>query len=83
MASYSVHPAGVARARELIAAKQYVLNSEWGDVQPSAADGTAYLGAATVTISSTHASRIRASQCIMWKAPEAVKTRQIFGTYRF
>ena len=32
-----------ARARELIDARQYVLRSQWGDVQPSAADGTAYL----------------------------------------
>ncbi len=43
MASYSVNPAGVARARELIEAKQYVLDSEWGDVQPKAADENAYL----------------------------------------
>ena len=43
MASYTVNPAGVARARELIEAKQYVLDSEWGDVQPKAADENAYL----------------------------------------
>jgi hypothetical protein len=43
MASYSVNPAGVARARELIDARQYVLDSEWGDVQPRAADENAYL----------------------------------------
>ena len=43
MASYSVNPAGVERARELIAAKQYVLESEWGNVQPKAADENAYL----------------------------------------
>jgi hypothetical protein len=43
MASYSVNDAGVARARELIEAKQYVLDSEWGDVQPKAADENAYL----------------------------------------
>ena len=43
MASYSVNPAGVARARELIDAKQYVLDSEWGEVQPKAADENAYL----------------------------------------
>ena len=43
MASYSVNPAGVARARELIDARQYVLDSEWGDVQPKAADENAYL----------------------------------------
>jgi hypothetical protein len=43
VASYSVNPAGVARARELIAAKQYVLESDWGDSQPRAADENAYL----------------------------------------
>ena len=43
MASYEVNTAGVARCRELIAAKQYVLDSDWGDVQPSASAGTAYL----------------------------------------
>ena len=43
MASYSVNRRGVAQARKLIKAKQYVLNSEWGDVQPSAADETAFL----------------------------------------
>jgi hypothetical protein len=43
MASYSVNPAGVAHARELIEKKQYVLDSEWGEVQPKAADENAYL----------------------------------------
>ena len=43
MASYSVNPAGVAKARELIEARQYVLNSEWGDSQPTADDENAYL----------------------------------------
>jgi hypothetical protein len=43
VASYSVNPAGVARARELIKARQFVLDSEWGDVQPKAADENAYL----------------------------------------
>ena len=43
VASYSVNPAGVARARDLIDAKQYVLDSEWGEVQPKAADENAYL----------------------------------------
>jgi hypothetical protein len=43
VASYSVNPAGVARARELIDARQYVLDSEWGEVQPRAADENAYL----------------------------------------
>jgi hypothetical protein len=43
MASYSVNPAGIERARELIASKQYVLDSDWGDSQPKAADENAYL----------------------------------------
>ena len=43
MAKYTVNDAAVARARELIDAKRYVVRSSWGDVQPSAADGTEYL----------------------------------------
>lgn len=36
MAAYSVNDRAVARARRLIDARQYVLNSDWGDVQPRA-----------------------------------------------
>ena len=36
MPSYSVNQAGVEKARRLIRAKQYVLKSSWGDVQPDA-----------------------------------------------
>lgn len=43
MASYSVNKLAVVRARGLIDARQYVLSSQWSDVQPSAADGTSYL----------------------------------------
>ncbi len=43
MASYTVNKAAVARCRELIGGKQYVLDSDWGDAQPNAAAGTAYL----------------------------------------
>ena len=43
MAKYEVNPAGVERARSLIEAKQYVLDSDWGEVQPSAADLNAFL----------------------------------------
>jgi hypothetical protein len=43
VASYSVNEAGVAHARELIAKRQYVLTSDWGEVQPRAAQRTAYL----------------------------------------
>ena len=43
MATYAVNTAGVKRARELIDAKQYVLDSDWGDVQPDAEAENAYL----------------------------------------
>jgi hypothetical protein len=36
MAKYTVNPDAVTRARELIDARQYVLDSDWGDVQPTA-----------------------------------------------
>jgi hypothetical protein len=45
MATYSVNSAAVARARKLIEARQYVLDSDWGDVQPSAAAQNAFLKA--------------------------------------
>ena len=43
MASYAVNDAAVAHAQKLIRARQYVLDSEWGDVQPNAAAENAYL----------------------------------------
>jgi hypothetical protein len=43
MASYTVNRRAVAQARKLITARRYVLNSEWGDVQPKADDENAYL----------------------------------------
>ena len=43
LASYSVNDRAVARARQLIKARQYVLNSNWGEVQPRAADQDAFL----------------------------------------
>ena len=43
MASYSVNPAAVDHATRLIDARQYVLDSDWGDVQPDAAAQNAYL----------------------------------------
>ena len=43
MASYSVNESAVAHARRLIDARQYVLDSDWGEVQPSAADENAFL----------------------------------------
>lgn len=43
MASYTVNDDGVARCRDLIDARQYVVRSEWGDVQPDADAENAYL----------------------------------------
>jgi len=43
VASYSVNESAVARARQLIQARQYVLESDWGDVQPRAEDENAFL----------------------------------------
>ena len=43
MASYSVNKPAVANARRLIESRQYVLDSDWGDVQPSAEDENAFL----------------------------------------
>jgi len=43
MASYSVNERAVARARELIDARQYVLDSDWGAVQPRADEENAFL----------------------------------------
>jgi hypothetical protein len=40
---YSVNQAGVEQCRRLIEAKQYVLDSDWGDVQPNAAAENTYL----------------------------------------
>ncbi len=42
MASYSVNERAVAKARQLIDARQYVLDSRWSEVQPSAEDENAY-----------------------------------------
>jgi hypothetical protein len=43
MAAYSVNARGVAKARRLIDSRQYVLDSEWGDVQPRAAQENEFL----------------------------------------
>ncbi len=43
MASYGVNEAAVAKARELIDAHQYVLDSDWGEVQPDADAGNRFL----------------------------------------
>jgi hypothetical protein len=43
MASYSLNEHAVAQARRLIDAHQYVLDSVWGDVQPSADEENDFL----------------------------------------
>ena len=43
MATYALNEAAVEHARRLIDARQYVLNSDWGDVQPNADAQNAFL----------------------------------------
>jgi hypothetical protein len=43
MASYSVNPHAVAKAQQLIDSGQYVLDSDWGKVQPRASDENTFL----------------------------------------
>ncbi len=43
MASYSVNKRAVAHAEQLIDTRQYVLDSDWGESQPTAEDENAYL----------------------------------------
>ncbi|HET9557431.1 MAG TPA: hypothetical protein VFS70_09850, partial [Actinomycetota bacterium] len=43
MATYPVNQQAVARARQLIDARQYVLKSVWSGVQPGAEDENAFL----------------------------------------
>ena len=43
MATYSVNRSAVEKAERLIRAGQYVLDSDWGDVQPAAPEQNAYL----------------------------------------
>ena len=45
MARYTVNRAAVRKARALIEARQYVIDSDWGETQPSAADETAFVEA--------------------------------------
>ncbi len=45
MASYRLNHDAVAHARRLIDARQYVLDSDWGESQPSAEDENRYLDA--------------------------------------
>jgi hypothetical protein len=43
VAKYTVNPAAIEQARRLIRARQYVLDSDWGSVQPRAEEGNAFL----------------------------------------
>jgi hypothetical protein len=43
MATYSLNEAAVEHARRLIDARQYVLDSDWGEVQPNAEAQNAFL----------------------------------------
>src|SRR3954453_2502513 len=43
MATYAVNPDAVAHAEALIDARQYVLDSDWGTVQPRAEQENAFL----------------------------------------
>ncbi len=43
MASYAVNERAVAHARKLIRSRQYVLASEWGEVQPKTEAQNAFL----------------------------------------
>jgi hypothetical protein len=47
VASYAVNKKAVARARQLIEGRQYVLDSEWGEVQPNAEAENAFLESRT------------------------------------
>jgi hypothetical protein len=43
MAKYAVDPVAVEQAKRLIESRQYVLDSEWGEVQPNAEAQNAFL----------------------------------------
>jgi hypothetical protein len=43
MAEYKVNRRAVAHARKLIEARRYVLDSDWGEAQPTAEDENRYL----------------------------------------
>ncbi len=43
MPTYRVNPRAVERARKLIEARQYVLDSDWGESQPTTEDENRYL----------------------------------------
>jgi len=43
MAKYALNPRAVAHCERLIDSRQYILDSDWGEVQPSADDQNAFL----------------------------------------
>ncbi len=43
VASYTLNKKAVANIKKMIEGRQYVLDSDWGEVQPSADDENAYL----------------------------------------
>jgi hypothetical protein len=43
MARYSVNKRAIAHAKRLIDTRQYVLNSDWGEIQPRAVDQNRFL----------------------------------------
>jgi hypothetical protein len=43
MATYTLNKRAVAHAKDLIEARRYVLNSDWGEKQPSADDENRFL----------------------------------------
>jgi hypothetical protein len=43
MATYTINKRAVAHARRLIEGRQYVLDSDWGEAQPSAEDENRFL----------------------------------------
>jgi len=43
MATYALNKSAVAHVRRLIDGRQYVLDSDWGEVQPGADDENAFL----------------------------------------
>jgi hypothetical protein len=43
VASYELNQGAVDKARSMIDSRQYVLDSDWGEVQPSADDENAFL----------------------------------------
>jgi hypothetical protein len=43
MAKYALNETAVTKARKLIDGRQYVLDSDWGEVQPKARDQNSFL----------------------------------------